>query len=113
MAPAGSPNVLCLRREAVPNDLPAGTPVFLIVENLGESARRVRAVLGGRSVSLASEPGISAAQGFSFITYNCVPSELGKPQVLELFFETISGHQDTHLYQTVHGKRILQRIDPA
>jgi len=36
----------------------------------------------------------------------------GQNQHLQLNFETEDGCQDTHTYPIVHGRRVLNRIDP-
>jgi len=109
---ARSGNVLSIIRNEVAEDMAEGDLVILVIDNQGEAAPRVLVKLDGQAIELIGEPDIDGAHGLHFIKYPFKPSLRGMEQRVELWFES-SGVQDTHLYRTEHGRRVLCRIDPA
>ncbi|MDF3128706.1 hypothetical protein P0Y35_05815 [Kiritimatiellaeota bacterium B1221] len=105
-------NVLCAGCREVGEDVKKGDPVVFVVDNSGKACHRVSVELDGEKIAICQEPEFDDAQGIQFIKYPFDPALRGKGQTLKLRFEC-EGVQDTHLYRTVHGKRVLERIDPA
>jgi hypothetical protein len=110
---AGAPFLLCFLRDEVDQSLPNGDQVLVVIENTGQTARRVGLKLDGIPVRIGKEADFSSAHGLSFIEYPYDRSLHGKEQKLTISFETSEGIQDTHTYLTRHGFRTLQRIDPV
>jgi hypothetical protein len=104
--------VLASNRREIPKDCPMGTAIYVVVENLGEDARWTRVEIDGVPAALGQEPDFSSARGLQFLAYEYNPAKHGQPQAVRLTFETGSGVQDTHIYETLHGIYSLKRIDP-
>ncbi|MBI4024825.1 MAG: hypothetical protein HY360_07565 [Verrucomicrobia bacterium] len=109
---SGNGNVLCFAREEVAAKCPAGTAIFLVLENRGEEPRGLVANMEKCPVTLAVEAKFKGAQNLRFLKYSFDPSALGRRQVLELAFEGSNGGQYIHRYAIEHGRRKLVRIDP-
>jgi hypothetical protein len=105
-------NILCFDREEVAAKCPAGTAIFLVIENGGEEPRGLIAHLEKSAVTLACEPEFKGAQNLRFLKYSFDPGALGRRQILELAFEGSNGGQYIHRYAMEHGRRKLVRIDP-
>ena len=58
------------------------------------------------------EAAMQNARGRIFLEYPYEKVLHGKEQQITVSFETDDGIQDTHLYSTKHGFRILARVDP-
>lgn len=107
----GTGNVLGFDCEEI-DSLPVGTPVFLLVENRGKRARSVAASLDGQPCLIGTTIENGNCPSIQYVRYIYDAKLKGKIQTLELRFETDSGVQGRHLYQTTHGRRALKRIDP-
>lgn len=105
-------NLLCTGREEVSESMPAGKEVIFLIENTGKPARACVIELDGKEIALRREPKMKDAHGLQFLAYPFDPSLRGKPQKLSLTFKTHTGFQDTHIYMTRHGCRVLVRIEP-
>jgi hypothetical protein len=110
---AATATVLTALNGEVPKDLPADTPVRLVVDNQGQPARRVSVSLEGKAIQLRSELALKFASGLQFLEYPYDPKKHGQDQTLIISFETASGVQDHHTYSLKHGIRHLVRTDPA
>lgn len=109
---AGSASVLCASRDEVPKELPSGSVVRFVVENLGKPACTISLTLDGQSIQLRKEPDLKFANGLSYLEYTYDPKKHGLVQDLKVAFETDSGVQDQHTYRLKHGIRSLVRYDP-
>ena len=109
----GDVNVLSDVRDEVGEEMEAGDPVILVVENTGQATRRTSIKLDAKPIKFVQEPKFQGANDRHFLEYAFVPELRGKEQVIQIQFEAVSGVQDTHLYLTEHGRRVLHRIDPA
>jgi hypothetical protein len=109
---AAPATVLCATSDQVPKEVSAGTPIRLVVDNKGKSARRVTVSLDGRSIHLREEPPLPFANGLAFLEYPYDPRKHGQDQRLVIDFETEAGVQDRHTYVLKHGIRWLSRRDP-
>jgi len=105
--------VLNIFRDEILTNTPAGTPIFLVVENQGKAARRVSVFLDGQEIQLRDEPRLEFASGLTFLQYAYDPKRHGQQQKLVIAFETPSGVQDRHIYTMKHGFRSLRRQDPT
>jgi len=110
---AGNPHLLCFYREEVERDLAANDAIIFVVENRGQYAPLVEVKLDGQPIEIRNEADLNSAKGLQFLVYPYDPGAHGKPQTIEMRFQAESGRWDTHLYRTVHGRRVLVRIDPA
>jgi hypothetical protein len=110
---AHASTVLTVFNAQVPKDMPADTPVRLVVENSGQPARRVSVTLDGKPIQLRAEPALEFANGLQFLEYPYDPKKHGQDQTLTISFETASGVQDRHTYTLKHGIRHLVRTDPS
>ena len=109
---AAAATVLTAFHGEVPKEMPADTPVRLVVDNHGQPARRVSVSLDGKAIQLRSEPALEFASGLQFLEYPYDPKKHGQDQTLIISFETASGVQDRHTYSLKHGIRHLVRTDP-
>lgn len=109
---AGAATVLTALHEEVSKEMPADTPVRFVVDNQGQSARRVSVSLDGKPIQLRSEPDLKFTSGLQFLEYPYDPKKHGQDQTLVISFETASGVQDHHTYSLKHGIRHLVRTDP-
>lgn len=64
---AGPATILSVFHPEVPKDIPTGTSVRLIVDNQGQTARRVSVTLDGEPIHLRSEPALQFANGLQFL----------------------------------------------
>lgn len=110
--PASNGNILCYARDEVSRDAPPGTKIYFVIENRGQSTRQTAFKLDGEPIELGQEPKIQGAQDLDYFAYLYNPDKHGKLQNIEVWFETASGVQATHIYQMQHGKRYLKRINP-
>ena len=105
-------NVLSVYRQKV-EGVKDGDPVVLILYNQGGDARRISIETDLQDCVIRQEPDMSGAHGLIFLKYAYESAKAGKPCLLHLSFESPTGHQDTHTYQTIHGERAFTRIEPA
>jgi hypothetical protein len=112
MLPPTRPAVLCGSTMEV-KGLKDGDPVYFPFINHGQDAPAISLKLDDVPVPLGKEPDISSAHGYYYFAYPYEKAKHGQEQVLSLSFETTDGRHDTHQYLLVHGRRVLQRIDPA
>jgi len=110
--PATNGNVLCCLRDEVGIDVPEGTPLIFVIDNVGQAVRGLDVKLDGGTIAFKREVDFSNSQGLYFLEYPYDPAKRGKEQKLFISFETNSGVQDTHIYIIRHGMRFLKRIDP-
>jgi len=108
----GSPVVLSAMNLKVSDNVPAGEVIYLIVENRGEVATLRSISCEGMTIGFGQEAQMNDSHGFQYFYYTYDPALAGHAQKLSISFETRGGHQDTHIYETVHGRRELQRVDP-
>jgi len=105
-------NVLSFFNDEVDkNTVPKNAPIIFVIENRGEIAQWIRAIFENTPAYIKQEANLRGAHNLQFLTYPYNPDEHGKRQLLKISFES-HGIQDTHIYETYHGKRILNRIDP-
>ena len=104
-------NVLCYARDAVPMDIPAGTPVVLPLANDGEEVYGVTfAKLGISMRSIRYTDGERHLWGI--LEYPFDPASFGQREIVEVHFESRKGFQRIHRYAMEHGRRQFVRIDP-
>lgn len=104
-------DVLCEDRlEIKPSEVPDGSEVFLLVENIGRAGVEVRTIMEGVPVRRAC---FDKVPGLFAFRYPYLHALHGKEQVIELSFLAMNGVRDTHRYRTKHGVRLLERIDPV
>jgi len=104
-------NILWFRREEV-TGLNASDPVILLLQNNGCDARRITINTSLKNCTIKQEPAFSGSHGHIFLKYNYEPAQHGKPIQLAISFEAHSGFQDTHVYETIHGRRVFTRVKP-
>ena len=108
----GHPTLLCAVRDEVDRKTPAGTFVYLAVENHGRNAYEV-------SVNLDLEPSAiiegKSDDGYTLglVCYPYLPEIHGRDQSIKVSFLSAKGIRDTQIYATQHGIRTLKRTDPA
>ena len=112
MRAMGHGDMLDSVRDEVAKDVPEGHEIFLLIRHTGEDANEVVLKLDDACIQLRREIDIDDAHGFLFISYPYKPAKHGHTQKITLEFLSSSGVRDTHTYETMHGKRILRRIDP-
>jgi hypothetical protein len=105
-------NLLCQLRNEVDLKPEDEQIVLFVVDNIGESARSVTLKLDNETISMQREADMQNAHGFYFLVYPYKKAKHGAEQRLALSFESATGVQDTHIYKTRHGIRLLQRTDP-
>ena len=108
--PHGS-NFLWVQREEVCN-LSTDDPVILLLENSGRDARRISIKTTLKNCAIKQEPEFADSHGYIFLKYDYDPEQHGKTFSLAISFEAPSGFQDTHVYETVQGKRVFTRVKP-
>ena len=109
---AGSDRLLCFARQEVARTLPADSGIAFIFQNRGESADKIRLTMDGEQLELIKEPEIDDAHGLVAFGYKYRPALHGKEQFIAVWFQSRGGFEDTHRYRTVHGFRVLDRVDP-
>lgn len=109
--PTTGSNVLCSQREEV-SDLKSGDLVILLLENSGRNARRIRIDAALKNCTIKQEPDFDSSHGYIFLKYEYEPEQHGKTVQLSMSFEAPSGFQDTHVYETIHGRRVFTRVKP-
>lgn len=110
--PAGGTQLLCFICEEVPEDLAAGTPVILVVENFGAVAYQISVTMKSEERVVIQELHSEGAEDLLAIVYPYHPELHGTFQALDVAFLRADGVRDVHQYHTRHGMRVLQRIDP-
>ena len=104
--------MLCYCRNEVDQVGAIGKPVIFVISNRGDAADKLRISLVGKPLEIVHEPAIDAAHGLVAFAYDYDPAMHGRDMVLEVWFQSRSGFEDTHRYRTRHGFRVLERIDP-
>lgn len=104
-------SLLWVQREEV-SDLKAGDPVIMLLQNSGRDARRISIDTALRNCTLKQEPGLDSSHGYIFLKYDYEPEQHGKIVQLSISFEGPHGSQDTHVYETIHGRRAFTRVKP-
>jgi len=106
-------NVLSVSRDKVSDTVQDGNPVVLILENQGSNARRIGVTTDLKECILRQEPPIDGANNLIILKYTYQSDRAGKPCIVKLSFESHSGFQGEHVYETIHGFRAFRRIKPA
>jgi guanylate kinase len=109
----GSGNVLCALRKQVSEDITDGKTVILALENHGAAARRIRIETELKNCVLRQEPDFDSAAHRIFLKYEYEHALHGRSVELRISFESSDGFQGTHVYRTVHGEFVFERIHPG
>jgi hypothetical protein len=105
--------VLCSQCHEVSKEMPAGQLILFVVDNPGQAIRCSHVELDGNKIFLRDEFDLNDSHDLMFLEYPFYPAKFGQRQTIKFKFETVSGVQDTHLYETEHGRRVLRRVDPS
>lgn len=105
-------NVLSVDRREMPKDAPTNTPVIVLLDTYGKSAKQIKVNGDSPNLQLRQEPDMREAHGLIYLKYPYVPSNHGNAQKVIISFETEDGYDLTHTYETRHGCFEFRRIDP-
>lgn len=106
------PRLLSLDNDAVPREVAAGEPIALLVENQGRESHNVTIETEGATVALTTFEA-SGTHGIFAIVYPFQPEKVGARQIFRIGFLSHDGIPDVHRYESVHGQRVLRRVEPA
>jgi hypothetical protein len=109
--PAGGATLLCYFKNEIAEAVPAGTEIYMVLENKGSSAQEIEITMDGQPIRLL--PFDIHEQTVPGIAYSYDPKIRGKEQIVSISFLARNGSRDTHRYVTRHGFRIFKRIDPS
>jgi hypothetical protein len=105
-------NVLSSYQNEILKTAPEKTLVILPLDNNGKVARKIRLSGDISDIEIKQEPDMSGSNGLIFVKYPYSPQQHGKLQKVIISFESMDGHDLTHVYQTRHGFFEFTRIDP-
>ncbi len=104
--------LLCADNDEVTRDCPAGEMIALLVENQGREAHTVTIETEAATVSLLPFEA-EGTHGIWAIVYPFQPIKFGARQMFQIGFLSHDGVPDTHRYESVHGQRVLRRVEPG